>query len=221
MVAMLGTVLRHDAIGRHTPATLEQLPATVAGTADHRGSLMVQPMNEDRFWALIGTTAAFESDQRRQLSALRASLEKLSPDDIAAFDVAFNEEMKRSYSWDLWGAAYVVHGGASDDAFVYFRCWLISKGRAVFEKVIADPDSLADIADNLAPGHDGDLEFESFAYVAFSLWEEKTGRPATQMPIVRDYGPEPSGTQFQDDGAYLAKRYPKLWRRFGTHPLPF
>jgi hypothetical protein len=155
------------------------------------------------------------------LSALRASLEKLSPDDVAASEVAFDEQMKRSYSWDLWGAADVVHDGASDDAFEYFRCWLISKGRAIFEKVIAEPDSLADIVDTVAPSKVGALEFEHYAYVAADVWEEKTGQLITQMPIVRPgYGSKPSGTELQEDGAQLAKRYPKLWRRFGTHPLP-
>jgi hypothetical protein len=180
-------------------------------------------MSQDRFWALIGTTTAFEGDQRRQLSALRASLEKLSADDVAAFEASFDEQMQRSYSFDLWGAADIVHGGASDDGFEYFRCWLISKGRAVFEKVIADPDSLADIVDTVAPSEIGILEFEHFAYVAGDVWEKKTGQPISQMPIVRQgYGPKPSGTEFQeDDEAYLAKRYPKLWRRFSTHPLPF
>ena len=75
----------------------------VAGPADHLGSMKVQPMTEDRFWALIGPTAALESDPERQLSALRASLEKLSIEDIEAYEATFDELMKRSYSWDLWG----------------------------------------------------------------------------------------------------------------------
>jgi hypothetical protein len=52
---------------------------------------------------LIGTTTAFESNPELQWSALRASLEKLSADDIEAHEAAFYEQMKRSYSYDLWG----------------------------------------------------------------------------------------------------------------------
>ena len=56
----------------------------------------------------------------------------LTPQDVVSFELAFGHEVQRAYTWDLWGAAYVVHGGASDDGFVYFRHWLISKGRRVF-----------------------------------------------------------------------------------------
>ncbi|WP_449342020.1 DUF4240 domain-containing protein [Streptomyces aurantiogriseus] len=37
----------------------------------------------------------------------------------------------RAYTWDLWGAAWVLLDGASDDAFDFFRCWLIGQGREV------------------------------------------------------------------------------------------
>lgn len=176
-------------------------------------------MSDDRFWAVIGTTTAFERDPERQSAALHDTLGKLSVDEIVAYEAAFDRQMTRSYSWDLWGAAYVVHGGASDDGFEYFRCWLISKGQEVFEKVMADPDSLADM---LAPKVEGVLEFEEFAYVAREVWGEKTGRPSDEMPNAASMiypGREPSGTKFDEDAADLAKRYPKLWRRFGTNPL--
>lgn len=42
------------------------------------------------------------------------------------------------------GSADVVHGGASDDGFEYFRCWLISRGRVVYERVLNIPDDLAE-----------------------------------------------------------------------------
>ena len=84
---------------------------------------------------------------------------------------------------------------------------------------MADPDSLADI---LVANVEGVLEFEDFAYVARQVWGEKTGGPSNQMPNAANMtypGLEPSGTKFGEDPTYLAKRYPKLWRRFGTHPL--
>lgn len=188
-------------------------------TLDRKGLDRVKPMTEDAFWNLIETTAAFESDPERQLAVLRAHLEKLPVEQVEAFEATFDDLMKRSYSWELWGADYVVHGGASDDSFEYFRCWLISKGRRVFAKVMADPDSLADI---LASNTEGVLEFEDFAYVARQVWGKKTGRPNNLMPNAANMsypGVSPSGTPFEEDADHLAKRYPKLWRKFGMHPL--
>jgi hypothetical protein len=176
-------------------------------------------MTDERFWALIQPTTAFENDPDRQIAALHSALENLSTEEIEAFEEAFGRQLKRSYSWDLWGAAYVVHGGASDDGFEYFRRWLISKGRRIFERVVADPDSLADIV-ALVPG--GPLEFESFGSVARRVWSEKTGRKAREMPDSAEMvyiGLKPSGTPFDEDATHLAKRYPKLWQRFGTNPL--
>jgi hypothetical protein len=178
----------------------------------------LRPMSDERFWGLIEATKAYENDPGRQIAALRSSLAQLSVEDIEGFEATFNAQLKRSYSWDLWGAAYVIHGGASDDSFEYFRCWLISKGRAVFEKVLIDPDSLADL---LAPKVEGPLELEEFAYVARNVWSEKAGRPGRDMPNAANmmYHHAPSGTEFEENPTYLARRYPKLWQRFGNNPL--
>jgi hypothetical protein len=107
----------------------------------------------------------------------------------------------------------VANGGASDDGFEYFRCWLISRGPGVFDKLMADPDSLADI---LASGVKEVLEFEDFGYVAAEVWGEKTARPGNEMSRspTMIYPSKPSGTEFKEDAADLSKRYPKLWRRF-------
>jgi hypothetical protein len=85
--------------------------------------------------------------------------------------------------------------------------------------VTADPDSLADLVDVLAPNEDGVLKLEQFAHVPGDVWEVKTGQPTNQLPVVRQA--EPSGAEFEDARARLAKREPTLWQRFGTHPLPF
>jgi hypothetical protein len=176
-------------------------------------------MQDDRFWALIERTLADESDPGHQLETLSAVLSELPTSEIEQFEAAFWRQMNRSYTYDLWGAAYVVHGGASDDGFEYFRRWLISKGRGVFERVLGNPDDLADL---LVADVDGVLEFEEFAYVAGDVWAHRTGRSVDEFlsesgaPLP---GSAPHGTPFEKDEAYLSARYPKLWRRFGEHPL--
>lgn len=146
-------------------------------------------------------------------------MNELPSEEIEAFEAAFWRQMNRAYTWDLWGAAYVAHGGASDDGFEYFRRWLISKGRGVFERVLANPDDLADV---LVADVEGVLEFEEFAYVAGEVWTQKTGRSIDEFASMAGGalpGSEPQGTPFEEDAAQLASRYPKLWRRFGENPL--
>ena len=172
---------------------------------------------EERFWAIVESTAHHAPASPQQTEALRDALAALPIEQVEEFDRILQQTMASSYSWDLWGAAYVINGGASDDGFEYFRRWLISRGRRVFEAALADPDSLADL---LPAGLDGPLEYEDFAYVAPEVWEARTKRPADTMPRgAAAYPSDPSGAPFEEDEAALKARYPKLWRRFGGSTL--
>jgi len=177
-------------------------------------------MSADQFWQIIERAARSDHDPDAHMEALRAALRELSPEQIISFEVAFRRYLNEAYSWDLWGAAYVVHGGCSDDGFEYFRRWLVSRGRDVYEVALADADSLAQL--DVRPGADGVWQFEEIYYVLTDIFEEKGGEGD-----VRDYsepeaglgGPGPSGEPFEEDEEHLAPRYPNLWRRFGTEPL--
>lgn len=182
----------------------------------------MQAISDDQFWALVDRSAAHDADPKRQMAALAAGLDKLSPEEILAFELAFYRQMTRAYDLDLWGAAYVVNGGVADDGFEYFRRWLISRGRTIFEETLADPDSLAD---RLPRDAEGPAEFEEFSYVAMDVWSRKTGRSLDDfgaltvdaMAAMTDA--EPSGEPFEEDEDALAARYPRLWARFGENPL--
>jgi hypothetical protein len=177
-------------------------------------------MSADKFWHIIERAAQFDHDPDAHEEALRVALRELSLEELISFEVAFRRYLNDAYTWDLWGAAYVVHGGCSDDGFEYFRRWLVSRGRDVYEAALAEPDSLAQL--DVRPGPDAVWEFEEIYYVAVQIFEEKGG-----AGDVRDYsereaglgGPGPSGEPFEVDEEHLARRYPKLWRRFGAAPL--
>lgn len=172
------------------------------------------PIDRDAFWALIDRSAADGAGSEAQLAALRAGLMRLSADQIAQFHQQFEAAMRDANTWKLWGAAYLANGGASEDGFAMFRCWLIAQGRATYDAVTADPDALAAI---LPADSEGALEFYEIAHVAREAWAEKTGKSADRMPAnaSADAPAEPAGTPFSEDPADLAKRYPRLWARFG------
>jgi Protein of unknown function (DUF4240) len=180
------------------------------------------PMPEEQFWKIIDATTKQKRAPERQCALLKNQLRGVTTDDVVAFEQRFQHLQLRAYNWDVWGATYVVHGGASDDAFEYFMRWLISRGRTDFELVLREPDALGSI---IPIDHYEPCEFEEFAYVASQVWQSKTGIDPWQDELGRfPYTGAPpaeqvSGTPFEDSEEFLSKRYPKLWSRFGSAPL--
>ena len=182
--------------------------------------MTLSPMPAAEFWRIIDRAAETNDDPDAHVQALHTLLAALPPESIVAFEMAFRRYLNDAYTWDLWGAAFVIHGGCSDDGFEYFRRWLVSRGHKVYEAALADPDSLAEL--DAQPGPDGVWEFEEIYEVAAAVFSEKGG-----VGDVRDHsepeagldGPGPAGDAFEDDEDHLARRYPKLWNRFGNAPL--
>ncbi|MGW7577602.1 DUF4240 domain-containing protein [Streptomyces sp. NPDC054765] len=170
-------------------------------------------MDETEFWELIdGSREAAEGDPEEQADALVERLLGLDPDAVVDFARHFESRYNRAYSWDLWAAAAVMLDGASDDAFDYFRCWLIGQGREVFEGALHDPDQLSDLLDDFDEAVDGDAE--ELGYAADEAYEQLTGGVMPDLglsPAPR----EPLGTYLDfDDEQALAERFPTLWDRF-------
>lgn len=177
----------------------------------------VAAMEDDRFWQIIdqSRTVAGRSIED-QTASLTSTLAGLQAPEIAAFDVAFVAHQDELYSWDLWGAAYLLMGGCSDDCFTDFRSWVLAQGEDYFEAVRADPQALTDgRLENV--GQVGEAELLSYA--AMDAYIEATGRE-----IFMDYpshpgletAAEPTGQEWdEDDEDALRARYPKL------NPLPF
>ena len=170
-------------------------------------------MEESEFWELVDAAReAAEGDPEEQADLLVERLLELDPETVLDFARHFEARYNRAYSWDLWGAAWVLLDGASDDAFDFFRCWLIGQGREVYEGAVHHPDSLADLLDDFDEELDGDGE--ELGYAADEAYEQLTGTVAPDLGI----GPaasEPEGTPLDlENERVLAERYPKLWERF-------
>ena len=56
----------------------------------------------------------------RHIEELTESLRSLTPEELIAFDRRFQNCRDLSYRWDLWGVAYWLHGGCSNDGFTDF-----------------------------------------------------------------------------------------------------
>jgi hypothetical protein len=163
-------------------------------------------VDEARFWDVVARACrsdprlADEWDQR-----LQAELEKLEPAEIIEWNHIFDRLAARAYIVDLWGAAYLINGGASDDGFYYFRCWLIGMGRDVYKAAVANPDSLADV---VVQGTDAEAEIYAAAHQA---WMAVTGRPDTDPYPARKERAELRGEEWDfDEDAEVRRRLPRL-----------
>jgi hypothetical protein len=171
-------------------------------------------MDEAQFWALIeagGRKASADPD--RQLAVVHRELLKLSPAEMRDFHRQFNRKLADAYTWDLWGAAYLVNGGCSDDGFYYFCAWLISRGRVVYDAAVQNPDTLAGLTD---PERD-DYEFEDLWYVPQHAHEDLRGEELP--PVAFRWPKRPRGRHWDfDDDKQVSRRLPKLAKVYGVEP---
>jgi hypothetical protein len=122
---------------------------------------------------------------------------------LEQFAQAWAAWWRDSYRWDLWGAAYLINGGSSDDGFDYFRGWLLTRGSAAWARASRGPDTAFD---DVVPGTQA--ECEEIVGTLPNVYEERFRRDAP------DAGQrQPSGQGWTE--ATLPQRLPRLARRFG------
>ena len=172
-------------------------------------------MTLKEFWEHIEKTR--RKDPEAHAARLVARLAKLPVGKIIDFDYRWNELHRASYNWHLWGAAYIINGGCSDDGFDYFRDWLLLQGRKVYQTALKDPDSLADVVDpdegecdhSCYPGRDAwfranGYDHEDEAYEAFDAAYSAKYPGTPQLPPLR-------GRWDHDNDRQMKKRLPRLW----------
>jgi hypothetical protein len=94
------------------------------------------------FWDTVDRITA--DDEDTMASALLTELARRPIPRIAQFHASLMSFTDQALSWELWKAADIIHRApTSQDAFCYFRLWLVSQGEKVFTAAVADPDSLA------------------------------------------------------------------------------
>lgn len=176
-------------------------------------------MSEDQFWELIENSAA--DDPQDQLDNLTALLSDLTVEEILGFDYQLDKHLEDSYNPELWAAAHIVCGGCSDDSFDYFRAWLISKGKNVYENALLNPDSLLGVLNEM---NDNDFpENEEILYAALDAYGEVTGKEDF-YDVLDSFDDDFQILEIElnwdeDDPKTLELICPKLFDRFFDDPL--
>ncbi len=127
-----------------------------------------------------------------QAEKLEELLMELPAGHIQGFDKIFAELRIAAYRWDLWGVAYLLCGGCSDDSFDYFTAWIIGKGESFYNEALANPESIAEkVTEDDSP--DG----EPLMYAAPKAYEAQTG---DAMPVGNIHLPaEPIGIKWEEE----------------------
>ncbi|WP_394389531.1 DUF4240 domain-containing protein [Shewanella woodyi] len=167
-------------------------------------------MTEAEFWQLV-TRSSPEQDQSSLADNLKAKLEPLTDGELVEFDKFFGQQMRRSYFWSMWGAAYIITGCDSEYAFAEFRCFLISLGKEWYDKVIESPDLLGNLEQ--WPEKDGYAYpfLDEYDLIAGQIFEDRTGE---ELPFVPSGMATPQGKKFSTKKKQLKSNYPQLSERF-------
>ena len=172
-------------------------------------------MTREEFWKMIETTRlSTDDDPEAQCKQLKKYLKTLPDEELISFHTHFDALYGPTYRMDLWGAAYIINGGCSDDCFDYFRAWLIGRGQAAYEAALVSPDSLADVAEE-----EDCAEQEELLSIAIGIWlkRHKTDWDDLEKgsPFPCTPNSDPGSAEWdEEDEESLARLYPRLYEKF-------
>ena len=192
------------------------------------------------FWTFVGQARADVSGDDGWASgsaiggALSDRLAQLPLERILAFDSCYSRAIGRADQWAVCAAAFVIWHYISDDTFSDFKAGLVGLGQDAFERVVTDPDELADhpmvraIAagkvDRFALSGGGIESAAPRAYERLSddedaFWEALENQPTDTSPEEEPTGGLWSG-EFgdPDDAAQIPVRLPRLHALFASSP---
>ena len=164
-------------------------------------------MNIDQFWQIVERVhAGSPRDMEAKCRLLAEELRALPSMEIQSFDQHLADLIWHAYSDDLWGAAFVINNGCSDDKFMDFRSTLISLGRSAFENALKDPESLVEV--DIDPAW---AQYQGYQSVPHKVYDEITG---DSMPDYTSRFRKPlAGRPFEEWA--MSARYPKLVAKYG------
>ncbi|PGK52383.1 molybdenum metabolism regulator [Priestia megaterium] len=183
-------------------------------------------MKREEFWTFIERMAANEDPIEWAI----ATLANHEDSDIINFQLHVEQLLQEAFNSDVWGAAYVILGGASEDAFEHFRAWLIFQGENVFYETLRNPEYLATYIppyyeeEGLEPEYEEILGISIDAYLlkytGKSEWNEEVSHRYQELLKEKEDGQRTVEIEFHwENEEELLQHFPKLTERFATNPL--
>jgi hypothetical protein len=179
-------------------------------------TINAQNMNHKKFWKIInGSHLHLENNKKAEY--IVQELIKSPSEDIINFELILRELIFECDDYKIMAIQKIIEGSVSDDTYLYFRCWLISKGEEVFKNTLKNPDSLVDIISK-----NSYTQFEDLLYVTTRAYLQKNNKKQEDESFPRiiaikkgldyDSGEHTKGIDWTYE--QLPQLYPKLWALF-------
>lgn len=171
-------------------------------------------MDKASFWAIIDEARAVSERPDEIAEAIGQRLSGLSADEVRAFDGWLWEYLRALHRRDLWAAAYTIMGGCSEEGFVVFCAWLLTRGESVLHEVVREPDVLADHEWEGSPQCEWLLNVTPTVYAQLTDGEDlPIERLPLEIPEARQWPRDRlRGSEWPED--VLESRFPRLFARF-------
>lgn len=175
------------------------------------------------FWEAIEKSYKYNKkdceayDLEEHIEKLTTYLSKYSEEKLILFEKTLQEKLISLYTapiaelsiileneYEKEGDNYSFDGYISDDGFIYFRCWLLLKGKEFYDDITKDIESFVSGKYNFDIG---DTWAEGLLYVANDANQE--ARPDSDEDIIRDTVYEKWPEINYDLGEFAMKREPK------------
>lgn len=155
------------------------------------------------FWQLIDEARNESTNQFQFLDILKSNLERFNPQEMRRFDKFLNIKVNELNTWEHWALAYIVRRGCGDDAFDYFKVWVVSKGQKAFNAIQSiDKNKLVSIFNE-------DPQLEEFYYLAEQVYEEKT---SDLMKPIKVKSSKLTGIKWEE--IHVKETFPALCKLF-------
>lgn len=142
-------------------------------------------MTKKQFWEIIETINRNVPDntQAAMLKCAEEELNKLTLQDLVRYQAIFYEYLNAACREYLRAASAALGAHYTDDGFIDFRSWLISRGKKIYMAALRNPETLVD-----GPIREGErLNFEQFAYVPSKVYAEKFKKEKEQPGGFNEY----------------------------------
>ncbi|MEP7366225.1 MAG: DUF4240 domain-containing protein [Acidobacteriota bacterium] len=171
-----------------------------------RGKKLPKPVDraidENCFWELIETAKRGSESDAEQMDLLLSALETFKASEIKKFRLILDAQMDTLLHWDVWALAFFAMGGCSDDAFDYFREWLILQGRDLVATANHDVQKLERLPS-------GSLQVEGLLSIPEVAYESRSGKP---LRLAKRKPAQVKGKAWEESD--LQNRYPILHTRY-------